>query len=501
MIHRLVSRLFPARAPAAATRGRAPRRRLPLADSLSGRLLLLTIAFVVLGEVLIYLPSIARYRLVFLETRLASAHLASLALEDRDMAVTPGLEKTLLANGMVVSVTLTRPGGPVLMLGETAPAAMTVDLRDQTPYTLIRDAVDCLLKSEPRLIRVLGPAPMAPEMLVDVLFQERDLRDEMRAYSIRILTLTIVLSAIVAALLYAAIERMMVRPMRQMAAAVMAFREAPEDAGRVIPTTRRADEIGIVQRELAMMQQSVRRALDQKTRLAGLGAAVAKLNHDLRNLLSTALLNADRIEREASPAVRRLLPPMIAALERAIALCGRSLGFATTETPAPVRAPLDLAQVAAEVLATVEADPAQGIADPLVPVVDGGPAARVNALTSGLIATADHDLIYRILANLVRNALEAMQASPPPDGGHRLTLSAARHDNGIAIHVDDTGPGLAPKAAAHLFEAFTGSTKPGGTGLGLAIARDLARAHGGDVRLDRSGTGGSRFTLWLPAEA
>ncbi|MFD0387896.1 hypothetical protein ACFQ4K_08815 [Tistrella bauzanensis] len=141
MRHRLVSRLFPARRSARvrqiqrarSPRRRLPRRRIPLADSLSGRLLLLTIAFVVLGEVLIYLPSIARYRLVFLEARLASAHLASLALEDRDMAVTPGLEKTLLANGMVVSVTLTRPGGPVLMLGETAPAAMTVDLRDQTP--------------------------------------------------------------------------------------------------------------------------------------------------------------------------------------------------------------------------------------------------------------------------------------------------------------------------------------------------------------------------------
>lgn len=478
-----------------------PRRRLrlPFVDSLSGRLLLLTVIFVILGEVLIYLPSIARFRLVFLEARLASAHLASLALEDRDMEVTPGLEKVLLDNSMVVAVTLSRPGRPDLMLGELAPAARTVDLRQQTPFTLIRDALDCLLKTQPRLIRVIGPAPMAPEMVVDVLFQERDLRDEMRAYSIRILTLTIVLSAIVAALLYAAIERLMVRPMRQMAAAVIAFREAPEDPARMMPTSRRSDEIGIVQRELAMMQQSVRRALEQKSRLAGLGAAVARLNHDLRNLLSTALLNADRIEREASPAVRRLLPPMITALDRAITLCGRSLGFATTQMPAPDKTRLDLAQVVAEVLATVEPDPPAVPDDPLLPAADPGPIARIGAVPPGTTVLADHDLLYRILANLVRNALEAMQAAAPPPDGHRLVIAIGRSTGDeVAIRVEDTGPGLPPKAAAHLFEPFTGSARPGGTGLGLVIARELARAHGGDLTLDRTGPEGTRFTLHLP---
>jgi signal transduction histidine kinase len=80
-----------------------------------------------------------------------------------------------------------------------------------------------------------------------------------------------------------------------------------------------------------------------------------------------------------------------------------------------------------------------------------------------------------------------------------ISITAWRTGTDLQIEVADTGPGIPKRAEEHLFEAFAGSTEPGGTGLGLAIAREIMRAHGGDIELERTGEAGTAFRLSLPA--
>jgi signal transduction histidine kinase len=98
-----------------------------------------------------------------------------------------------------------------------------------------------------------------------------------------------------------------------------------------------------------------------------------------------------------------------------------------------------------------------------------------------------------VFLNLARNAVEA--------GAHRLRFAAARDDATIAIEVADDGHGLPPKARENLFRPFFGSARPGGSGLGLAIARELVRAHGGELSLASATGAGTVFRLTPPAAA
>ena len=81
---------------------------------------------------------------------------------------------------------------------------------------------------------------------------------------------------------------------------------------------------------------------------------------------------------------------------------------------------------------------------------------------------------------------------------NRIHLSALRRPGSILIEISDTGPGLSNAARAHLFEPFRGGARAGGTGLGLAIAKELLRAHGGDIMLTATGESGTTFCLELP---
>jgi signal transduction histidine kinase len=109
---------------------------------------------------------------------------------------------------------------------------------------------------------------------------------------------------------------------------------------------------------------------------------------------------------------------------------------------------------------------------------------------------ADRDQIKQVLINLVQNAIEASE-----EGG-ALTLTAfelARgQETGVAIHVMDTGTGVAPEALPHVFEPFFTSGKHRGTGLGLAICRNIVDAHGGDIQLTSQPGKGTTVRVWLP---
>ncbi|MFQ5983938.1 MAG: PAS domain-containing sensor histidine kinase [Alphaproteobacteria bacterium] len=454
----------------------------PLTRSLSARLLVLTVAFVMVGEVLIYVPSIARYRLVYLEERLAAGHQASLAVEAApDGVVTPGLERELLLHARVRSIALMRPDAAYFVLGEMPESVDAgFDLDKATPVTLIREAFVTLAHPEGRLIRVMGPARLDPRVGVDITMDEAPMRAEMLDYSRRILILSIVLSLMTAALVYLSLHWLMVRPMRRMTESMVAFRETPEDASSGITVTGRSDEIGVAQRELARMQRGLRAALGQRRHLAALGAGVSKINHDLRNILSTAVLVSDRLAHSGDPEVQRQTPTLMNAINRAVALCEATLRFARPDESEPAKSSLALAPLVDEV------------GNALALPTDGDVAWR-NEVDSAIEVNADRDQIFRVLLNLARNAVEAI------DGPGEVRIAARRSTHAVEVEVADSGPGLPPAAREHLFEPFTGSARPGGVGLGLAISRELVRGHGGDLTLIKSDASGTTFRLSLPA--
>lgn len=458
------------------------KRSLPLARSLSARLLVLTAAFVMLAEVLIYAPSIARYRWTYFEDHIAAGHLAALALEATpDQMVDPKLEKELLRHVGAHGVVLQRAMSKALMLSDEMPPSVDVmiDLRRGSFIDKIADAFATLVQQDNRVLRVRGPSPQDPNIIVEVILDETPLRYDMYDFSGRILAVSLVISLIAASFVYFSLLWLMVRPLRRLTESMVAFREQPEDPTRIIEPSRRGDEIGLAEREFAVLQRRLRAALGHRARLATLGEAVAKINHDLRGILSTAQLVSDRLASSNDPEVRRATPVLMKSIDRAVTLCSRILDFSR---PRP--------EIAAESFAL--GDLVTDMATALSPALPPGAEISHN-VPADLDMFADREQLFRALSNLVRNAAEA--------GATRIVL-AARMDmtplgRRAIVEIADNGPGLPEPVRQRLFQPFSG-VRSGGTGLGMAIARDLARAHGGELTLVSTGPEGTAFRFSLP---
>lgn len=458
---------------------------------LSARLLWLTVFFVMVAEVLIWAPSVARFRQDWLQERITRAHLATIAyaaLPD-DAPLLMGIGQKLLEQTDLRGIVLKRGGRSALMVTDDMPPAVdaTFDLRQEMFFGWVGEAFATLAGDGRRILRVLGTPPHAPDVRIEIILDESALRRDMLAFSARILTLSIVISLITAGLVYVSLHRLLVRPMRHITQSMVAFRADPEGAAVAAPDLiARTDEIGIAERELATMQDELRAALAQKTRLATLGAAVAKINHDLRNTLATAMLVSDRLADSGDPEVRKVAPRLYDAMQRAVSLCSRTLNFVSDTRPAPAREAVPLRAlldgVAAELAPAAEAARIEGTAEAARITVAADPAEAV---------AADREQLHRALINLVLNALQA---------GARVVSLDARIDDGRArIRVADDGAGLEPKAREKLFQPFVGSARRGGAGLGLPIAREIARDHGGDLALVETGPAGTIFEMTLPA--
>ena len=309
------------------------------------------------------------------------------------------------------------------------------------------------------------------------------LRTAMIDYGLRVLALSAFISVVTAALLFFAVRRFLVLPIRGVVDAMKAYAEAPEDARRIIAPAAGLRELREAEDALESMQQQLTGALRQKERLAQLGSAVAKVSHDLRNILTTAQLFADRMEASEDPGVKRAAPKLVGAITRAVNLCEGTLAFGRAEEPPPALTYLDLEALAEDVM---EGERLAAGSAPISFEIDVPP---------GLMLRADPEQLSRLLGNLVRNARQAIEASGKPGS---VTISAEEDPGAWTVRVADTGPGLPPKAREHLFTAFKGGIRRGGTGLGLAIASELARGHGGRLTLEETGEGGTRFALCLP---
>ncbi len=453
---------------------------------LSGKLLVLTILFVMIAEVLIYVPSIANFRLNWLQDRISSAYTAALVLE-----ATPNVPETLskqILDSIGAQAVAIKMGQQRRLLAVTdMPPAVDheIDMRNISWARATIDAFDTLLSTDNEVMRVVGPAPMGGEF-IEIIVDEVPLRKAMLGFSVNILLLSLLISGITAALVFLALHYMFVRPLRRMTDNMMAFHGQPENPASIIVPSARQDEIGMAERELAAMQRDLASMLQQKSRLAALGLAVSKINHDLRNLLTTAQLFSDRLSSLPDPRVQRFAPKLMRALERAIAFCESTLSYGRAQETPPDRRMIALGPLVEEVRETLGLGP-------------DTPVRWVDAVERGLMVDADPDQLFRVLLNLARNAVQALESRAAGDAS-QVRVTGRREGAVVMIEVSDTGPGIAAGARAHLFEAFQGSTRTGGTGLGLAIAAELTRAHGGDIRLVE-GTIGATFRVTIPDRA
>ncbi len=458
-----------------------------LANSLAGRLLGLTILVVLFAEILVFAPSLARFHTDWLRERANLAYVSALAA--RDSAADAGLQQRLLAAAQAERLTLHTPEAHDLTLGASPRSApgRTLDYTHVTTFGSWAWAIDTLWSPPGRTIAVVAQPNAERADRITLVLQEGPLRRATQAYALELAGVSTLVSMVAGALVYGVLIFAFVRPMRRLTRNVERFRRRPADATRFLPVSRRRDEIGRAERAIRAMQSEIQASLRQRERLADMGGAMARVAHDLRNMLATAQLVTQRIASSSDPEVRAAAPRLERSIGRAAGLAASALRYGRAEETAQVFRAVSLADAATEAFA----DALAGFSE-----VKGqlGPGAHV-----ALIADPDH--LHRLLVNLIRNAAQAVRTASAHDPDHprRVTISAQPTGAKVAIRIADTGCGIPVKAVERLFEPFVSGRRGEGSGLGLAIARELARAQGGDLELITTGPQGATFELTLPA--
>ncbi len=452
---------------------------------LSAKLLLLTILFVMVCEVAIYIPSIAEHRLVWLRETHESAGIAAIVMTDDTPLPETTADALLSATGALAIAVREGDRRRLLARNDTVPQVdLVVDFGAVMPWHPVVAALRTLIAEPGRILRIVGPMPGRPDATLEIVIPEAPLKADLYAYSQRILVLSLMLSVMTAGLVYACLRWLLVRPIERLTAAMARFSEDPSDPERRIVPSGRSDEIGDAERRLASMQDDLSRTLQEKSRLANLGLAVSKINHDLRNLLASAQLFSDRLAGSADPAVQRIAPKIVSTLDRAITYTSSVLAYGSAREPPPRRRVLRLAQVVDDVAELLG--------------LPGHPTIQFEAQVPPFLEVdADAEQLFRVLMNLARNAIQALEGGDDPSIVRRLTITAERRGSVVIIQVADTGPGVPARAREKLFRPFEGGARPGGTGLGLAVALELIRAHGGSLALV-GGPPGAVFEIVVP---
>ncbi|MBM4052387.1 MAG: HAMP domain-containing histidine kinase [Planctomycetes bacterium] len=238
-----------------------------------------------------------------------------------------------------------------------------------------------------------------------------------------------------------------------------------------------------------------RRAVEAQ-QLAQLGTMSSGLAHEIKNPLSTIVLNAQLLredildaplEADQSAGMVRRVDALVRETDRLRDILTDFLQYAGRMKVDRER--IELRDVAVDLVDFLHAQAAQsGIRLLLSP-----PPERSVAVE------ADRGLLKQAALNLMLNAMQAMGNAPRADGGqHELMLRIEDGGGRARLHVIDTGPGIPADRIDDIFLPYV-TTKAGGTGLGLPVARRIAREHGGDIRVHSEPGRGSDFTIELPA--
>ncbi|HMQ56934.1 MAG TPA: HAMP domain-containing sensor histidine kinase [Rhizobiaceae bacterium] len=458
-----------------------------IARRLASRLLLLTVMFVMVAEVLIFLPSVANFRIGWLKERLDAAAVASILItQSSSEDLPPDMRRDVLMATGAKAIALREAESSRILVMSDMPVTVDkhVDVTEVRPTIAIVDAFDTLLFGGDRVIRVFGPAGDTGKR-IEVIMPDAPLRAAMLVYARNVALLSLLISLFTAALVFVAINSMMIRPVRRMTRAMLRFAMAPDDPGAIIQPSTRSDEIGIAERELNTMQRQLHETLRNQKHLADLGLAVSKINHDMRNLLASAQLMSDRLSTVSDPAVQRFAPKLVRTIDRAVAYSENVLAYGRAREDEPKRRRAPLHPLLGDVVDLLGLERHEGM-------------EIVNTVPAELEIDADPEQLFRVLTNLGRNAVQAMVNDDRQGATKRLSFAAARMGATVIVSVRDSGPGLPPKARENLFSAFKGSARSGGTGLGLAIAHELVRAHGGTLELRDDGGDGACFEIRIP---
>ncbi len=466
-----------------------PQSKPPLARSLSTKLLVMTIVFVMIAEILIFVPSVANFRMRWLEDRVNTAAVAALVVINNEAGLLPRKmqDDILMATG-AKAIGLKSDGVSRLLAIEDMPQKVDrhVYLRETGAIGAITDTFETLIYGGERSIRVHSPIADSNKQ-IDVVLSDGPLVAAIWVYARNVFVLSLLISLITGGLLFLALNRLLIRPVRNMTANMLRFSETPEDPKLVIRHSGRRDELGVAERELGAMQIHLQEALSERKHLADLGLAISKINHDMRNLLAPAQLLSDRLAETKDPLVQRIAPRIMRALDRAVTYSESVMSYGKAKEAPPKRKPVPVSALADDVAQTLGLDAMAGI------------EVR-NRIEQDLVADADPDQLFRVLANLCRNSAQALASVSDMRKPRQLTLTGGRIGNSTVIGVEDTGPGLSEQARKNLFAAFTGSTRSDGTGLGLAIAHELVRAHGGTLELRDDRETGAHFEIRIPDE-
>lgn len=470
-----------------------PRWYLRLANSLAGRLLGLTVTVVLATEMLVFAPSLARFHQDWLRERANLAYVSALALEHAGAdGIDSTLTQRLLDESQAQRITLRTQGSPPRVMVSAGDAQMqSIDrVLDYTLASSFRSwlwAIDTLTSTDHRAIRVIARPHEHSEDLIEVVLDEAPLQRATKVYALELAAVSTFVSVLTGALVYAVLIFAFVRPMRRLTRNVERFRRRPSDATRFMPLSRRRDEIGRAERAIRAMQSEIQASLRQRERLALLGEAMARVAHDLRNMLTTAQMVTHRIASSQDPEVRAAAPRLERSIGRAAGLAASALRYGRADEKAQVFQAITLAEAANEAFSEALAsfNEVQGRLGP-------GAEARV---------IADPDHLHRLLVNLIRNGAQAVRTASAHDPDHprRITISATPTGSQVAITVSDTGCGMPSRATENLFKPFSSVRNGEGVGLGLAIAQELAQAQGGELSLVSTGPEGTSFKLILPA--
>lgn len=467
--------------------GHQAERSVPRSRSLSAKLLLLTVTFVLFAEVLFFLPSIATFRLRWLDERLATAAaVATILVQGDPTTLSRSAQNDVLA-AIGAKAIAVRDGGVsrLLVVADMPPEVDEhIEIAKTGVLSSMPAAIDTLLFGGNRMLRVYGTVGESPKEF-ELVISDYRLHRAMLANARYIVFVSLLISLCTAALVYFAIDRIMIKPIRAMTRSMLTFSDAPDSPAGVIVPEARSDEIGLAERELSAMQMHLQKMLNEQKHLADLGLAVSKINHDMRNILASAQLMSDRLRMVKDPAVQAFAPKLLRTLDRAVAYSENVLSYGRAQELPPARRRLRLAQLVDDVHGLLGLEPESGI-------------EFYNAVDSDFEIDADPDQLFRVLTNLCRNAVQAMAGVADSAIVNRLTVYAEREGSVSRILVADTGPGLPQKARENLFTAFRGSARSGGTGLGLAIAQELVRAHGGTLELVESAGGRTVFAVAIP---
>ncbi|WP_184395351.1 HAMP domain-containing sensor histidine kinase [Rhizobium sp. BK650] len=456
---------------------------------LSGKLLWLTVFFIMLAEILIFVPSIASMRIRWLEDRLNTAAAAAIVIDGLQPIELPrALQKETLEATGTKAIVLRKDGTSRLLAMSDMPTSVdeSYDLSDIPPLTAMRDALDTMIFGGNRMIRVYG-AVGETNTGVEVVMKDKRLRKAMFVYARNVFLLSILISLFTATLIFFAINRILIRPIRRLTGSMQQFASDPENPQHVYVGDGGRDELAVAGRNLTSMQLELQKTLKQQRNLAALGLAVSKINHDMRNILASAQLMSDRLVDVDDPMVKSFAPKLLRTIDRAVGYTTEVLSYGKATESAPHRRHIRLYELVQEVKDILAIDPQSGV-------------EFIELMGPDLEVDADSEQLFRVIHNLCRNALQALSA-PGEQGGEgvrRITVAAHRVGSVVSITIDDTGPGMPLKARQNLFAAFRGSARSGGTGLGLTIARELVLAHGGTIALVEKPSVGTQFRIEIP---